>query len=116
MNIELHKILQCEDIHNVSEREIVLKGNIEPLYGLMRVNSESNHIVIYSNHSEIKNVIASFKDIKMCSIKNSQYSLIELSDIQIEKIRILMTAMDMDFIDIIYDLYIKDKTLEWRYY
>lgn len=115
MNKELYEILRFKNLQ-VSEREIVFKGNLEPLYPYLYEHKKDKYIILYSTNIDVNIAVTSFKNIKRAAIKDAQYCLIELSDKQIEKVLSLITAINMNIIDILYELYIKDQPLEWRFY
>lgn len=115
MNKQLNEILKFKN-SQVSEREIIFKGNLESLYPYLYEHKKDKCIILYNTKKDVNIAATSFKDIKRAAIKDAQYCLIELSDKQIEKVLSLITVMNMDIIDILYELYIKDQPLEWRFY
>ena len=115
MNIELHKVMRCQELDNIKEREIILQGNIEPLYSYLEIHSRSNCLILYSAFNEISPIISSLSSAFISSEKTAQYTLISITDKEVLKIASLL-SMDIDIEDIVYDLFIKDKELEWRNY
>lgn len=115
MNTELYKIMRCEDEPLISEREIILTGNLEVLEDIIRVHKNSNYLVLYSNSDNyINQCITCLSNIKECSILNSQHCIIDMTEEEVNKLHLLTSSLDMDFTDIVYEMFIKDKGLQWK--